>query len=97
MRDERLEAEILAGIRAKRAALMICDRAKTGQCESGNCHWQRPHVGEQLPKDLVCRTVPVKFVQVGYPRHCLKCDRREAACRCEVPELVENQREGKTW
>lgn len=64
-KDETLEAQILAGIRAKRAVLMICDRAKTGLCESGNCEWHKPHSAGELPKHLVCRTVPVKFIVVG--------------------------------
>jgi len=91
MRDKTLEAKILAGIRAKRAALMICDRAKTGQCQRENCEWHKPHSVGELPKHLVCRAVPVKFVPVGYPRHCLKCDRSADACRCAEPNLVERE------
>lgn len=91
MKNEKLEAEIMANIRAKKAALMVCERAKTGQCKSGNCHWHSPHSAGELPKHMECRAMPVNFVPVGHPRHCVKCDRSEDACRCASPELMEDK------
>lgn len=89
--DEKLVSELCAQIREGRAAKLICERARTGQCKSGNCHWHAPHSTGELPKHMECRGLPVKFVPVGYTRHCAKCDRSEAACRCAVPELVERE------
>lgn len=91
--DEKLVAELRTQIREDRAAKLICEMAKTGQCDSCSCMWRLPHYASEIPKPhlRVCRGVRIEFVPVGHARHCAKCDRSEAACRCRVPELIERE------
>ena len=70
---------------------VICEFA--AYCDKvPNCSGKTPHDKDHVCDGHYCPEVQqvVKCVPVA-SRHCSKCDRSEAACRCAFPELVKTE------
>lgn len=61
--------------------ILDCDRHKDGACQC----WHAYLTESDAPLMLL------QEAEEDSSRHCSKCDRSEAACRCKVPELIDRE------
>lgn len=78
----QLEIQLLAALKAQ---MQMRDMNRPTKLDEALTWRQNDYLADKMADDAIA-----EFERLDKAaRHCAKCDRSEAACRCAVPELIE--------